>query len=708
MRRSIFTRMSRCLNGGVIIFFSLLLALGGCKEEIDESNFAMKTEETMTDYLVNNPDRFSAIKTIFDRVKLGSLADASTLTSVLAARGNYTLFAPNNEAITNYLKELGVGSIDELTYEQAELIAKSCIIDNGESSPYEESDFPAPSGSFAEPNLNDRILSCSQDTTDATQTYYVINGNARVLNTNIEVSNGMIHEVGSVIAPSTNNLYEMIAAADNMKVFAHLLEATTWSDSLAVAYVDKDYESEEREAIYTAQFGTQKGQPYDIPLHRYTGFTAFTEPDEIFAKEWGITLNKDAEGNVTNWDEVMRVIRQKCQAAYGTDFADDLSHPDNAVNRFVAYHMLHGRIAYDRFVVHYNEYGYDFGGDRTRPQSLSYPINVWDYFTTLGKYQGLIKVTQVSDRSLDPTINALDHPIFLNRKSIYKNGRNEDYQELGAEVRGLLVSPLNGNFDNNALNGFYFPIDGILLYDDATRTQLASERIRLDLTTMLPEMLSNSMRFNNMAMFPDGFFKNLTQSEGTITTYLCCSHDKYSGGSGWRDYEGDEFLFLGMFDFTLRLPPFPKDGTYELRMGLSNNPRRGMAQIYFGDDPNRLKPTGLPVDMRVSAGGIEIPWVADVVNDDATNAENDKNMRNQGYMKAPKYICWTNRQPENTIRNSSGAIRLIVTTNDMKADKSYYLRFKSSLNTSDNEFFIDYFEYVPTTVYNGVEEEDIW
>ena len=111
--------MSRCLNGGVIIFFSLLLALGGCKEEIDESNFAMKTEETMTDYLVNNPDRFSAIKTIFDRVKLGSLADASTLTSVLAARGNYTLFAPNNEAITNYLKELGVGSIDELTYEQA-------------------------------------------------------------------------------------------------------------------------------------------------------------------------------------------------------------------------------------------------------------------------------------------------------------------------------------------------------------------------------------------------------------------------------------------------------------------------------------------------------------------------------------------------------------------------------------------------------------
>ncbi len=709
MKKNKLTMVLSRLSGGVILLFSLALAVSSCKESIDDGNFAIKTEQTVSDYLADAPEKFSDIKAIFDRVRLGRSDEASTLTSVLSARGNYTLFAPNNEAVSKYIKGLGISSIDELTYDQAELIAKSCIIDNGELSAYEEATFPSPSGSFAEPNLNDRILSCTQDTTADGKMYYVINGGSKVLKTNNEVSNGMIHEVDSVIAPSTDNLYEMIASADNMQIFAHLLEQTTWADSLAVPYIDMDYENEEREAVFYPAFGTQAGLPYDVPMHRYIGFTAFVEPDDVFASEWGITLNKDAEGNVTNWAEVMAKFKQKCEAAYGTDAADDLSSPDNAINRFVAYHLLDGRIAYDRFVGHYNEYLYDFGADRARPQSINYPTNVWDYFTTLGKYRGLIKITQVSDRSLDPNTNALDHPIYINRKSVHKNGRQEDYQELRAEVPGILVSALNGNNDNNSMNGFYFPIDKVLLYDDATRSQLASERIRIEATTMLPEMLTNNMRLNSMGSFPRGYFKNIpNMSAGTIMTYLSCTHDRLSGGNGWRDYQGDEFLFLGLFDFTLRLPPFPKDGTYELRMGLSNNPKRGMAQIYFGEDPNRLTPTGLPVDMRQSAGSVAIPWFTDVDGDDITNAENDKNMRNQGYMKAPKYICWTNRQPTNTIRTSSGAIRMIVTTADMKANKTYYLRFKSALKKMDGEFFIDYFEYVPTSVYNGTTAEDIW
>jgi hypothetical protein len=44
----------------------------------------------------------------------------------------------------------------------------------------------------------------------------------------------------------------------------------------------------------------------------------------------------------------------------------------------------------------------------------------------------------------------------------------------------------------------------------------------------------------------------------------------------------------------------------------------------------------------------------------------------------------------------------------MDADQTYYLRFKSALKKSDSQFFMDYFEYVPTTVYNGAQEEDIW
>ena len=710
MRKILFEKrkVSRFFSSLLVPCF--LFALGGCKETIDEGNFAIKTEQTVTDYLAGTPDRFSDIKSIFDRVRLGRSSEASSLTSVLSARGNYTVFAPNNAAVRNHIKSLGVNTPDELSYEQAELIAKSCIIDNGELSAYEEAVFPSPSGSFPEANLNDRILSCSQDTAASGEMYYVINGGSRVLKTNKEVSNGMIHEVDSVIAPSSDNLYERIAAAGNMQVFAHLLEQTSWADSLAVSYLDQVYEEEERDAVFVPSVGTSTdGQKFNVPQHRYIGFTAFVEPDDVFASEWGITLSKDADGHVTNWNDVMAQIRQKCESAYGTAASDNLKDPDNAVNRFVAYHLLYGRLAYDRFVSHYNVFHYDYGADRARPQTINYPTNVWDYYTTLGKYRGLIKVTQIGTNSVDP--DALNNPIYLNRKSVYDNKREGDYREIGIENPGLLVSPLNGVYDNNSLNGFYFPINKILLYDDAMRTQLAGERIRMDVTTMLPELLSNNTRATEFAMFPKGYCGNiLNQSAGTIFLYLHAGVDP-KGGGAWRDYQGDELMFLGLYDFTLRLPPFPKDGTYELRIGLSNNNQRGMAQMYFGDDPHRLQPTGLPVDMRQGAGSIAIPWTADIEGDDVTNAENDKNMRNQGYMKGPRYWSTTGSKGQTPVRDQGGsaaAIRLIVTTADMKADKTYYLRFKSALKKLNGQLFVDYFEYVPTSVYNGATAEDIW
>ena len=59
-------------------------------------------------------------------------------------------------------------------------------------------------------------------------------------------------------------------------------------------------------------------------------------------------------------------------------------------------------------------------------------------------------------------------------------------------------------------------------------------------------------------------------------------------GGAWRDYQADEVMVAGLYDFVLKLPPVPVDGTYEIRMGASHNTLRGMAQIYFGSDPLRL------------------------------------------------------------------------------------------------------------------------
>lgn len=685
-------------NLGLMILAILTFSLHSCKEDISQDNFAIKTEQTMTDYLASNPSKYSDLKAIFDRVVLGDSA-ASSLTSVLSARGNYTLFAPNNEAIETYIKtNLGLSSIDELSDDQAKLIAYSCLIDNGNNAAYEEADFPTDGGTFDESNLNDRTLACRLDTV-GNESFYVINTSAKVLSVNNEVSNGMVHEVESVIAPSSDNLYELIAAADNTKIFAYLMQQTGWADSMNVPDRDVEYENVNRDQTLTVNgAGT-----FNIMQRRYLGFTAFVETDDVFENAGiGIPAKQvDAEGNLTNSDAILAAVQAYCKTVYTDATSEDLKSPDNAVNRFIAYHIIDGKMAYDKLIRHFNEVNYKYK-DAKKPQTVNCPTNVWDYYTTVGPYRGLIKITQVGDAGFEAD---MDHHIYINRISVYNSKRNGDYKETGVVDAGVRVSADNGSYDNNALNGYYFPINKILSYDATVRKNLGSERIRMDITTMLPEILSNSVRGGGLVAFPHEYFDNITgESSGTQLLYLV----DFSGAS-WRDYQGDELMAVGQYDFILKLPPVPQTGTYEVRMGVSNNTLRGMIQMYFGSDPLRLAPVGLPYDMRQSVSdNVNIPWVAD--GDDAvTNAENDRNLRNQGYMKAPNYFTATGTEtPVRNIGGATAALRKIVTTVTMKAGETYYMRFKSALKKADSQFFMDYFEYVPTSVYNGPTEEDIW
>ena len=103
-------------NGTVffgLVFIMTLGLLTSCSEDIDDSNFKIKDEPTMTDFLTAN-DNLSQIKKIFDRVLLdnsdnaeeASASNASSITAVLSARGNYTLFAPDNDAVNAYLESI--------------------------------------------------------------------------------------------------------------------------------------------------------------------------------------------------------------------------------------------------------------------------------------------------------------------------------------------------------------------------------------------------------------------------------------------------------------------------------------------------------------------------------------------------------------------------------------------------------------------------
>ncbi len=696
MKKVDFITAIACLG----LSLGLLHSLTACQDTTDGSAFATKAKLTATDHLDLHPEKFSAIRAIFGRVRLGKSREASPLASVLSARGNYTIFAPNDTAVAAYIKSLGVTSVADLTEEQARLIAYSCIIDNGNDAPYEEMDFPD-KGSFAIPNLNDRMLTCAQDTVGMTAGY-IINGVSHVVAAGRVTSNAIIHEVDAVIAPSSDNLYERIADAGNMRIMSRLMALTGWADSLSTADRDKAYEETVRdEQITVSSFGT----PFKTMAHRYIGFTAFIEPDEVYASDWGVPVPQvGAEGHIANWDDIMAVVRRQCEAAYGTSDADNLKSPHNAVNRFVAYHFVYGKMAYNRFVFHYNEYNYKFG-DRRNPQTKQCPVNVWDTYVTLGQYPSLLKITQVGDQGFEQDV---DHKIYINRFSVYNDGRRGDYTETGVRRAGIRINADNGADDNDALNGYYYPIGHMLLYDNATRNLFGNERLRIETAAMFPEIASNNVRLNGYYYFPRGYLDNvINESASTQLLYVC---EAYSDNVGWATLCGDDLSVTGLFDLTVKLPPVAVSGTYEIRIGTSHNALRGMAQIYFGSDPYRMHPAGLPYDMRQPSGKSAIPWVADV-DDDITNIEIDKQMRNQGYMKAPMYFTVTNGQADRPVRHHGGtypAIRRIISVEHMDAYKTYYVRFKSALKKLDSQFVLDYFEMVPTSVCNGIRPEDIW
>lgn len=80
-------------------------------------------------------------------------------------------------------------------------------------------------------------------------------------------------------------------------------------------------------------------------------------------------------------------------------------------------------------------------------------------------------------------------------------------------------------------------------------------------------------------------------------------------------------------------------------------------------------------------------------------------------MKASQYVTRVNGQGDIPVRGcngSNGVVRRIITVADMKADRDYYLRFKSALKKNDSQFDGDYIEYASTAVYNGPTAEDIW
>jgi uncharacterized surface protein with fasciclin (FAS1) repeats len=685
----------------------MLMGVGGtvtlysCSEDIDESALYTFTGEMMTDHFENHPETFSSYLTILGKVHQ-SKRSTSTMKELLDARGNYTCFAPTNEAITLYLDSLvkiGEASstdVNEIPDSVAEAIVFNSIIENGDEEAFATTSF-ANDEPLPLTNMNGRYVTPSYDNDEDNNTVVCVNIYSKIIDGDIEVENGYIHTIDRVLSPSTATIADMVMTTANTTLFGECLGLTGW-DAKLTKYKDEVWEETFDDIRGTKTTGINAKFDGNWPDKRLYGYTIFVETDSVFEAN-GITdiasLKEYVRAN-NNFDDD---TNRGHETSWGDDYDDDY----NWLNQFVAYHILPEKLSYANMVTWANEYGCDASMMKTRTANQFY-VNVWEYWETVGIQRRSIKITGCR-------VNGIIQR-RINRKSVYNQSNCREIPS-AITVPGLLVSPSNEGYDNDALNGMYFPIDGILLWTPEIPQKVLNERLRYDITALFPELLTNNLRQNrtNNWYFNCEYFDNMYEIvEGTDFWYL--PNTSYSTGLGsWMDYQIDEFNINGQYDFTMKLPPVPYTGTYELRYGVWANNNRGMAQIYMGKNPRNLPAIGIPIDLRsasgtnpASTGWVTEASIAPTGSDSTALYENMKTMRNLGFMKGSKYI----QVSGGTARDSQDNLRKIIYTGQFEAGETYWIRYKSVLTSSMTEFFYDYLELVPKSVYAGENNEDIW
>ena len=173
----------------------------------------------------------------------------------------------------------------------------------------------------------------------------------------------------------------------------------------------------------------------------------------------------------------------------------------------------------------------------------------------------------------------------------------------------------------------------------------------------------------------------------------------------WCNNQADELKAEGHYEITIKLPPVPRRGTYELRYRVLPNGDRGIVQFYFGTDKERLAPTGIPVDLTKAGTDSHYGYEPDT-DDDFHNSEVDKHMRNNNRMRGEMSVANSNG-PCRT--GSPNNLRHILVRQTLDPDKTYYLRLKSVLDSNKKEMYMDYLELCAKEIYdNPIEPEDIW
>ena len=699
----------------ILFVASFILLLSSCTENIDTSARYVFTADCVMSYLEKHGTYSEYVRLL--KLTPISLRSQSTVGELLSARGHYTVFAPTNEAIATYLQDLYEEEPDLMSgpswdafYSDHKrdsiyrVIVCNSVIDSGDhEEAFQVNAFPQETGTeFPLSNMNDRRLSVRYKGVD---TIFINNTSPiSITERDIIATNGVIHQVGRVIAPKdvTAALYlqEILdQQREGFLVMAKAIQACGLMDTLSKIR-DEVYENmylrgEIPENMHLYIDGHFPNGDNWTPRHRLYGFTIFAETDQ-FWREQGLDPTAPS---ATLLPQLIQWIISHHQYSNDDHFTTDEKYDseDNLLYQWTTYHILPFRTPADRLVFHRNEFGYDAA-------RKTFTIPMYEIYTTMGKRR-LLKIYESKE----------SNGIYLNRFPSLEQDRREVLHEISCdpEKEGCFVDrdPEHAVL-NDIINCCIYPIGAPLSYNDNVRDNLAKERLRFDGMTLFPEAMNNDIRLkmsgdekNQDVYIPAtriyNYFENMQMNDQTLFVYL----NAY--GYQWCNLHSDEMKAKGRFELTFKLPPVPRRGTYEFRYDVLPNGDRGIQQFYFGSDPTKMPAAGIPVDLTRGISSMNVGYEADGKDEDY-NIEVDKRLRNNGVMKGAKTVT-ADGSSGDIERNRGSNLRYIIIRQTMDPDKTYYMRVKSVLDSEQKEFYMDYMEYCPKEVYDNPERpEDIW
>ena len=614
-------------KAGTSLLLGSLAVCGGmfatsCDDDVDmnDESFYTFTGQTASSFC-HEDGRF----TIFSQ-----LLDDTGTAGLLSTYGYYTLFAPTDEAMEAYFTRNGISYASLTDEEKSEMVFNHVVKSLGVS--YTSDYFEE--GSLPEPTMSDNYITVSYDV-DALGSGLTVylNKNVPVIEKDVEVHNGVVHVVGNVIVPATDFITDVLEQNEttSFSLFAQALRATGFYRAI------EPIRDESYVAPYPDGELTRGESKFQVPTVKRYGFTVFAEPDEVFANA-GITTIEE--------------LASYAETYYGTENRGDYTSENNALHKFVAYHILDRQMGTNEFL---------YSGSTTVSSRMNERC---EYYETMLTYR-LMEI---------------------------KAGNRINYRTKTRTCVGINEAESN----LSAVNGFAHCLDAILVYDeDVMVNEVLNKRIRFDFYNIPPELTNNNIRWKLMNPGYSGY---------VVPNDFCGEHLQFSdetqitmwSSEGWTNFEEDELKLNGWYDFTLRMLPMPP-GSYEVRIGYRQESWRGIAQLFVDGEIQ-----GIPRDLRISGTDPMVGWIDDTENP-AVDSENDKSMRNRGYMKAPASI-YTPQAGGVSLRRMSACLRIIVGQFTWQEYGPHFLRGKNVYDPNQ-EFHGDYIEIIPVS---QIDKEDIY